>query len=212
MKRLFSIAIMMLGAAFFAPNTAYAQDAPEAAEVEASEPETVSVPDMLKEVEYVTKAKPKKKVAVYFILRSHSKCGFCRKIVPTINEHYKAMKGKGAELIMLNGDADPKVAREWATEAEMLFPIVTKDTAGAVTIPAGGSGGTPNIVAVTPNGTVLKSDSGANDCEQIVGMWKELVKEAKAEQKKAKKAAAKKKKAKKKAKAAEAEPEELSLD
>lgn len=211
MKRLFPIAIAMLGATLIAPNCAYAQDTPEAAEVETTEStkatETVSVPDMLKEAKFLTKAKPKKKVHVYFILRSHSKCGFCRKITPEMNELYKAMKGKGAELIMLSGDSDLKLAKEWATEAEMSYPIVTQETAGAITVPAGGSGGTPNIVAVTPDGTVLENGSGASSCTRIAGSWKELVKEAK----KANKAAAKKaKKAKKKAKAAEAE--ELSLD
>lgn len=206
MKRLFPIAIAMLGATLIAPNCAYAQDTPEAAEVETTEStkatETVSVPDMLKEVKFLTKAKPKKKVHVYFILRSHSKCGFCRKITPEMNELYKAMKGKGAELIMLSGDSDRKVAKEWATEAEMSYPIVTHETAGAVILPSGGSGGTPNIVAVTPDGTVLESGSGASACTRIAGSWKELVKDAK----KAKKAG----KGKKKAKSAEAE--ELSLD
>lgn len=200
MKRLFPIAIAMLGATLIAPNCAYAQDTPAAAEVETTE--TVSVPDMLKEVKFLTKAKPKKKVHVYFILRSHSKCGFCRKITPEMNELYKAMKGKGAELIMLSGDSDRKVAKEWATEAEMSYPIVTHETAGAVILPSGGSGGTPNIVAVTPDGTVLESGSGASACTRIAGSWKELVKDAK----KAKKAG----KVKKKAKSAEAE--ELSLD
>ena len=206
MKRLFPIAIAMLGATLIAPNCVYAQDTPEAAEVETTEStkatETVSVPDMLKEVKFLTKAKPKKKVHVYFILRSHSKCGFCRKITPEMNELYKAMKGKGAELIMLSGDSDRKVAKEWATEAEMSYPIVTHETAGAVILPSGGSGGTPNIVAVTPDGTVLESGSGASACTRIAGSWKELVKDAK----KAKKAG----KVKKKAKSAEAE--ELSLD
>lgn len=165
MKRLFPIAIAMLGATLIAPNCAYAQDTPEAAEVETTE--TVSVPDMLKEVKFLTKAKPKKKVHVYFILRSHSKCGFCRKITPEMNELYKAMKGKGAELIMLSGDSDRKVAKEWATEAEMSYPIVTHETAGAVILPSGGSGGTPNIVAVTPDGTVLESGSGASACTRL---------------------------------------------
>lgn len=200
MKYLFSIAIMMLGAALLAPNTACAQDTPEAAEVETTE--SVSVPDMLKEVKFLTKAKPKKKVHVYFILRSHSKCGFCRKITPEMNELYKAMKGKGAELIMLSGDSDRKVAKEWATEAEMSYPIVTHETAGAVILPSGGSGGTPNIVAVTPDGTVLESGSGASACTRIAGSWKELVKDAKKSQKAGK--------VKKKTKSAEAE--ELSLD
>ncbi len=215
MKRLFFIATMMLGAAFFAPSNVYAQDE-VAAETETTEEKAVTVPGMLAKVEYVTKAKPKKKVSVYFILRSHSKCGFCRKIVPDMNEHYKAMKGKGAELIMLSGDSELKVAKKWAKEAEMTYPIVTNATAGKVQVPSGGSGGTPNIVAVTTDGTVIKGVSGASACTELVASWKELVKEAKAEQKNKKAAAKKAKNAKKKAQqaedAAESAAETLSLD
>ena len=212
MKRLFPIAIAMLGATLIAPNCAYAQDTPAAAEVESTESaettETVSVPDMLKEVKFLTKAKPKKKVSVYFILRSHSKCGFCRKITPELITLYKAMKGKGAELIMLSGDSDLEVVKKWAKEAGMTYPIITNATIGAIKFPAGGSGGSPNVVAVTADGKAIENTSGASGCTKLIGNWKELVKEAKAEKKAAKAAA---KKAKKKAKAAEEAAEDVAL-
>ena len=168
---------------------------------------TPTIPEMLSEVEYLTKAKPKKKVSVYYILRSHSKCGFCRQITPDLIAAYKAMKGKGAEIILLSGDSDVKVAEKWAKDAGMTYPIVTNATTSHVKVSGSGSGGYPNITVVTADGTVLDGGSGASKCKELVADWKSFVKDAKKEEK-AKKAAAKKAaKAKKKAAAEEAEEE-----
>jgi thiol-disulfide isomerase/thioredoxin len=215
MKRFLALATLMLGAAILTATPALADtDAPatEATETpaaaESTEAATVSVADMLSEVEYLTKAKPKKKAVVYFFLRSHAKCGFCRKITPELITLYKAMKGKGAELIMLSGDSDLEVAKKWAKEAGMTYPIITNATIGAIKFPAGGSGGSPNVVAVTADGKTIENTSGASGCTKLIGNWKELVKEAKAEKKAAKAAA---KKAKKKAKAAEEAAEDVAL-
>lgn len=166
---------------------------------DAGEESTVSISDMLKEVEYVTKAKPKKKVYVYFFVRSHSGCGPCKAMVPSTINLYKEMKGKGAEIIMLNGDSDTAKAREWAEEAKMNYPIITPETRNKVDVPAGGTGGTPNVVAVTEDGEVLDNESGYKDCPVVMGKWKELVKQAKKSARE-KKAKDKKKKSKKKSK------------
>lgn len=170
--------------------------------------ETPTVPEMLAEVEYLTKVKPKKKVSVYYILRSHSKCGFCRQITPDLIAAYKAMKGKGAEIILLSGDADVAEAEKWAEDAGMTYPIVTNATTSYVKVPGGGSGGYPNISVVTADGTVLDGASGASKCKELVADWKSYVKDTKKAEK-AKKAAAKKAaKAKKKAAAEEVAEEE----
>lgn len=202
--------LMMLGAACVwcgltvAPLVAQESDDAPATEAmdsfdDAGEESTVSISDMLKEVEYVTKAKPKKKVYVYFFVRSHSGCGPCKAMVPSTINLYKEMKGKGAEIIMLNGDADTAKAREWAEEAKMNYPIITPETRNKVDVPAGGTGGTPNVVAVTEDGEVLDNESGYKDCPVVMGKWKELVKQAKKSARE-KKAKDKKKKSKKKSK------------
>ena len=200
MKRYLLLCVALFTAPVVFADADVAADTP-AAETKAATP---TVPEMLKEVKYLTKNKPKKKASVYFILRSHSKCGFCRKITPDLITAYKAMKGKGAEIIMLSGDSDISVAKEWAKSDGMTYPIVTNDTIAAVTVPSGGSGGTPNISVVTADGTVLEGASGASGCTGLVNRWKEFVKEAKSAEK-AQKAAAKKaaKAAKKKAAAEE---------
>ncbi len=201
--------MILFGSLFCLGTLVHAQDvAEEATEETTAQVETVSIPDLVKEAEYVTKVKPKKKAVVYFILRSHSRCGFCRKIVPQMNELYKEMKNKGAELIMLNGDPDAEKAAAWAKEMDITIPMVTPESCGpiAAVVPAGGSGGSPNITAVMADGTRLDGVSGASKCPELVGSWKDMVKEAKkaeagkkAEAKKAKKAKKKKKKSKKEA-------------
>lgn len=170
-------------------------------EEEEQEEKVVTIPDMLKEVKYVTKVKPKKKAVVYYFVRSHSKCGPCVALSGANNAAYKEMKGKGAELIMLNCDADTDAAKAWAEKAGMIFPVVTPETKDEVKVPSGGSGGTPNMVVVTADGTMLENTSGMNGCKELLGKWKEMVKEGKkAEREKRKETADKKKAAKKKAK------------
>ena len=185
----------------------YAQDsAEEETELASEETEAISIPDLLQKVKFVTKVKPKKKASVYFFLRSHSRCGFCRKITPEMNELYKAMKNKGAELIMLNGDPDTETAKKWADETDISYPMITPETASVIgaVVPGGGTGGSPNVMAVTADGTQIEGTSGASKCPALVGGWKDMVKEAKkAEAKKKAEARKKKKKSKKKAKAAE---------
>ena len=198
--------MILFGSLFCLGTLLPAQDVAEEATEEVTEQvETVSIPDMVKEAKYVTKVKPKKKAYVYYFLRSHSRCGFCRKIVPQMNELYKEMKNKGAEVIMLNGDPDTEKAAAWAKEMDITIPMVTPESCGpiAAVVPGGGSGGSPNVTAVMADGTRLDGVSGASKCPELVGSWKDMVKEAKkaeaekkAEAKKAKKAKAKKKKKK----------------
>ncbi len=174
----------------------------------------VSIPELLEDVKYVTKVKPKKKASVYFFLRSHAKCGFCRKITPDMNKLYKEMKGKGAELIMLNGDPDTEAAKEWAKESDITIPMITPETTSgiAAVVPGGGSGGTPNVMAVMADGSKIEGASGASGSTTLVSNWKEIVKDAKkaekekkAEERKAKKS----KKARKKAKKAADDEDEI---
>ena len=208
MKRYLLLFLALFAAPVVFADTEVAEDTP-AADTAAA---TRTVSEMLDGVTYLTKTKPKKKASVYFILRSHSKCGFCRKITPDLVAAYKAMKGKGAELILLSGDADTDVAKEWAKSAGMNYPIITNDTIAGVTVPSGGSGGFPNISVVTADGTVLEGASGASGCVGLVERWKDFVKDAKKAKKAQKSAAKKAAKASKKKAAANDAPEDSDVE
>lgn len=220
MKKLLTLfgALLLLGGLVAPLHAQEEADEPEAAETEAAEePEVISIPDLLKEVKFVTKEKPRKKASVYYFLRSHSKCGPCQAVIPSMNELYAEMKNKGAIIIMLNGDADTETAKKWAEEKQIAFPMITPETAGVIgaKVPAGGSGGTPNIMAVMADGEQIEGTSGYKKCPVLVGTWKDMVKEAKkAEARKKVEAAkakkkARKKKAKKTKKAKAAEDSEI---
>lgn len=194
--------LLLLGG-LVAPLRAQEEAEAPAAETEEldKEKEVISIPDLLKEVEYVTKEKPRKKAYVYYFLRSHSKCGPCQVVIPSMNEAYAEMKNKGAVIIMLNCDTDTATAKKWAEEKNITIPMITPETAGVIAskVPGGGTGGTPNIMAVTADGEQLEGTSGYKKCPDLVGTWKDMVKDAKkAEAKKKADAAKDKKKSKKK--------------
>jgi len=194
----------------------HAQDGAEDAAAEAEtgqaaeepEPELISIPDLLKEVKYVTKEKPKKKAHVYYFLRSHSKCGPCQAVIAPLNNLYAVMKNKGAVIIMLNSAADTETAKKWAEDRDIACPMITPDPAGIIgaKVPAGGSGGTPNIMAVTAGGAQALGTTSYTNCPTLVVTWKDMVNDAKKAEarKKAEAAKAKKKKKGKKKKARKA--------
>lgn len=188
--------LMMLGAAFvWLGFMTMPLPAQETAAEDTAEEQSVSVADMLREVDFATKVKPRKKANVYFFVRSHSGCGPCRALAPKCNAFYQEMKGKGAELIMLNCGKNAESAKAWAKEVEMNYPVVTPETVGKVKVPGGG--GTPCMVAVTASGEALETALGTSQCVALMERWKDLVKDARKAEKE-KKAEDKKKKSKKK--------------
>lgn len=199
--------MMILGTLTLVAGLVYTPVMAQDTEEETPEEKVVTIPEMLSEVEYVTKVKPKKKAAVYYFLRSHSNCGYCVLISGFNNAAYKEMKGKGAELIMLNCDPNTEKAKAWADKSELNFPIVTPETKNKVKVSAEGFGGYPHVIVVTADGTVLKYGSGATGVKELISDWKKMVKEGKKlEREKRKEAEAKKKAAKKKAKKKKAKP------
>lgn len=122
-----------------------------------------------------------------------------------MNNLYKEMKNKGAVIIMLNGDPDTAKAKEWADAKSIEFPMITPETASVIAskVPGGGSGGTPNVMAVMADGTQIEGTSGYTKCPKLVGTWKDMVRDArKAENQKKFKAKKSKKKSKKKSRKA----------
>lgn len=209
MKKLLLLLGVVLGwgCLMCAPLAAQGADdaAAEETVADGDEGDSISIPEILKEVKYATKVKPKKKAYVYFFVRSHSGCGPCRSLVPKCISLYKEMKGKGAELIMLNCGSSAETAKAWAEEAGMTYPVITPETVNMVKVPAGGTGGTPNVVAVTSWGEVLDNTSGASKCGPLMEDWKKLVKDAKKAERERKAKDKKKAKKKKNRKSKEAE-------
>lgn len=152
-----------------------------------------AVPASLADKEFVNGAKLNTKAKVYFIYKSRSTCGICVAEAPSIVGTYKGMKGKDAELVMLNIDASEEVAAKWAKDFKMKFPVVAPGDANGVPFPFGGGSTLPLMVAVDAEGNKLGEANG-NEVASFLAGWKKIVKDYKKEEKKAALEAAKEKK------------------
>lgn len=151
--------------------------------------ELPAVPASLADRKYITKSKPVTDAKVYFIYQSRYMCPNCVAEAPEIVAIYKKMKGKGAELVMLNVDADDETAAKWAKSAKMRFPIVSPTDRAGIPFPHTGKGSLPCMVAVDAEGNKLGQAEGRQVAEFLSSNWKQYVKDIK----KAEKAAAKNK-------------------
>ena len=166
------LGVMTPAAVMMAP--VYAVDSAEEAEEELP-----SVPASLQGRQFVTKATPDTKAKVYFIYQSRYMCPVCVAEAPAIVAAYKKMKGKGAELVMLNVDADEETAAKWAKKAKMRFPIVSPTDRAGIPFPYTGSSKLPCMVAVDAHGNKLGEASGSQVAEFVASNWKQYVKDIK---------------------------------
>ena len=184
MKKLLSL--VCLGAVFGAVLTPCAFAKKDNTEEVVAE-DLPKVPASLVDRKYVTKSKPDLEAKVYFIYQSRYMCPNCVMEAPDIVEAYKKMKGKGAELVMLNVDADDETAAKWAKKAKMKFPIVSPTDRSGIPFPHAGGNSLPCMVALDADGNKLGEASGLEVSEFLANNWKKFVKEVKAAEKKAKK-------------------------
>ncbi|MDO5470364.1 MAG: redoxin domain-containing protein [Akkermansia sp.] len=148
-----------------------------------TEEELAAVPLSLQSRRYVTKARPKLDAKVYFIYQSRYMCPRCVAEAPAIAATYKKMKGKGAELVMLNIDQDDKTAATWAKKAKLRFPIVSPTDRAGIPFPYNGPNALPCMVAVDVYGNKLGEAGGTEVADFLAKNWKKFVKEIKKEEK-----------------------------
>lgn len=138
------------------------------------------IPAALDKVGYVTEARPKLDAKVYFLFKSHSKCGYCVSHTPSLVKLHKAMRGKGAELVMLNADRNIADAEKWAESSKMTYALVKPADSAKVPFefdvlkmrtPM------PLMLAVTAHGEVLGM-SGGPEADSIVKDWRKHVAQA----------------------------------
>lgn len=152
---------------------------------EVSAADLPAVPASLVDRKFVTKVKPKLDAKVYFIYQSRYMCPNCVAEAPAIVATYKKMKGKGAELVMLNVDADLETAEEWARKAKMRFPIVAPGERAGIPFPHTGANKLPCMVALDAHGNKLGEASGTAVSEFLADNWKQYVKDIKKAEKEA---------------------------
>ena len=182
MKTLFNLAC--LAALFGAALTPCAFAKKDKTE-EVSAADLPAVPASLVDRKYVTKTTPDLEAKVYFIYQSRYMCPNCVKEAPEIVAAYKKMKGKGAELVMLNVDSDEETAAKWAKKAKMRFPIVAPGDRSGIPFPHEGRGSLPCMVALDADGNKLGQADGLEVAQFLSDNWKKFVKEEKKQEKQA---------------------------
>lgn len=138
--------------------------------------ELPAVPASLQEKEFVVPVKLNTRAKVYFIYMSRSTCSICVHEAPKIVEIYKKMKGKAAELVMLNIDSNKDVALKWAKDAKMKFPIVAPGEGRGVPFPYAAGGLLPHMVAVDAEGNKL-GEAGGGKVAAFLQDWKKIVRD-----------------------------------
>lgn len=185
-----------------------------AQEKESETQELARVPQALKDVKLINKAKPNLKAKVYFVYQSRSTCGFCVMEAPELVKEYKKMKRRGCEMVMINVDGDPKAAEKWVKNEKMEFPVIHPSVGMSSGIPWEYSGKPvlPCMVAMTADGTKL-GEAGGSDVAEFAKEWKKMLRDLKKEEakKKGSEKKAEKKKGKKKNNDEEGAEEEASL-
>lgn len=202
MKRLFATLPALLGlfAALCAAPYALSQEDDEptppkktrkAKNEEESASDLPAVPAALKGKEYMVPAKLNTKAKVYFIYKSRFECGICVAELPGIVDAYKRMKGKKAELVMINIGMNKEDNIKWLKKSKVAFPVVAENQASDIPFPyeyGENSSLLPNMVAVDAEGNKIDQANGS-DVATFVKDWKKVVKQyEKAEKKSAQKA------------------------
>lgn len=158
-------------------------------QADADDKKLAKIPAALKGAKYITDARPDTDAEVYYLLNSHSQCAFCVHHTPELIKLYKQMKGKGAELVLLNSDPTDEKARAWAEKAGMNYPVVAPAAAKKIPFTIDLSSGPPPppplMIIVTPDGERI-GQGGGPQTSMLLGQWKDYVKKAKNSEKRAK--------------------------
>lgn len=98
----------------------------EATEQSAEEPAELStIAGLLKDAEYLTKARPNLQAKYYIVLYSASWCGPCRAEMPKIAAEYPNIRKSGqVELILASQDQDVSKALEFVNSNKGTFPVI----------------------------------------------------------------------------------------
>ena len=159
-----------------------AQSEDEEPDAKVSKKEAVelpAVPAALQKAKLVVPAKINTNAKLYFLYKSRSTCAICVAAAPQIIKIQKSMRGKGAELVMLNIDEDVKTAAKWAKQAKMKFPIVAPEDEAALPFPyvveTQSQTTLPLMVVVDAEGRRIDQANGA-DVPEFLKNWKKMLK------------------------------------
>lgn len=145
--------------------------------------ELPAVPAAILPKKLLNTAKLNTKAKVYFVYMSRHACAICVNELPGILDAYKRMKGKKAEIVMLNcGNIEEDT--KWVKNAKITFPVVAPGESEGIPFPYDGDSLLPFMVAMDPSGNKLGQANGPQVAAFVKG-WKKIVKDYEKEERKA---------------------------
>lgn len=116
---------------------------------------------VLKDLPYLTDARPNLKAKEYRYMQSATWCRFCNYKMPGLVEGYAAMRKKGIEIILISADDTEEQARAFMEKYKAPFPCVMRTAEGVDKLPhfVNSGGRLPSLYIVAADGTLISDGS-----------------------------------------------------
>lgn len=119
-----------------------------------------AVASVLKELTYVTDARPNLKAKTYKYMQSATWCSICNLKMPDMVQRYPEMRKQGIEIILISADDTVEKAKAFMEKYKAPFPCVMRNSAGVDKLPCFRvAPGLPDIFTVSADGTLLDDGS-----------------------------------------------------
>lgn len=115
----------------------------------------------LKDLPYLTDARPNLKAKEYRYMQSATWCRFCNYKMPGLVAGYADMKKRGIEIILISADDTEEQARAFMEKYKAPFPCVMRTAEGVDKLPqfVNSGGHLPSVYTVAADGTLISDGS-----------------------------------------------------
>lgn len=115
----------------------------------------------MKDLPYLTDARPNLKAKEYRYMQSATWCRFCNYKMPGPVAGYADMKKRGIEIILISADATEEQARAFMEKYKVPFPCVMRTAEGVDKLPqfVNSGGHLPSVYTVAADGTLISDGS-----------------------------------------------------
>lgn len=119
------------------------------------------VAEVLKDLPYVTDARPNLHAKQYKYMQSATWCRFCNLKMPGLVENYENTKAQGIEIILISADDTEEKARAFMEKYNAPFPCVMRSCPDLQKLPhyRSSGGNLPDVYTVSAEGELLSDGS-----------------------------------------------------